>query len=102
MHVMQKKNESQAWPLKIKNGSVTVKIYPTRNRGREAYTIAYHEAGRRTRRMFAELSKAKAEAKIIAQQLSAGKGAALELTGVDRDSYLSAISKLKPLGLDLS
>jgi integrase len=102
MPVMHAKSKTLTWPLKIKSGSVTVKIYPTRNRGREAYTVAYHDAGQRNRRMFADLAKAKAEAKVIADRLTAGQGAALELTGQDRDSYLYAIRKLKALQVPLN
>jgi hypothetical protein len=102
MPVMHAKSKTRTWPLEIKSGSVTVKIYPTRNRGREAYTVAYHDAGHRNRRMFADLVKARAEAKVIADRLSAGQGAALELTGQDRDAYLYAIRKLKALQVPLN
>jgi len=99
---MHAKSKTPTRPLEIKSGSVTVKIYPTRNRGREAYTVAYHDAGHRNRRMFADLAKAKAEAKVIAHRLNAGQGAALELTGQDRDAYLYAIRKLKTLQVPLN
>jgi integrase len=89
------------WPLAIKAGSVTVKIYKTVNRGRPMFTASYHEAGGRKLRQFAELVEARKEAKLIAERLNAGQGAALELTGADRDSYVFATSKLKPLGIGL-
>ena len=93
---------SKKWPIAIKAGSVTVKIYRTVNRGRPMFTASYHEAGGRRLRQFADLADARREAKIIAGQLSAGQGAALELTGKDRDIYLFAVSKLKQLQIPLN
>ena len=93
---------SKKWPIAIKAGSVTVKIYRTVNRGRPMFTASYHEAGGRRLRQFADLADARREAKVIAEQLSAGQGAALELTGKDRDVYLFAVSKLKPLQVPLN
>jgi integrase len=90
------------WPLTIKAGSVTVKIYRTVNRGRPMFTVAFHEGGSRKLRQFAELVDARTEAKIIAERLNAGQGAALELTGKDREAYLFAMRKLKPLGIGLA
>jgi hypothetical protein len=89
-------------PIAIRAGSVTVKIYRTVNRGRPMFTASYHEAGGRRLRQFADLADARREAKIIAGQLSAGQGAALELTGKDRDIYLFAVSKLKQLQVPLN
>jgi hypothetical protein len=53
MFVMQQ--AADKWPLAIKAGSVTVKIYKTVNRGRPMFTASYHEAGGRKLRQFAEL-----------------------------------------------
>jgi integrase len=97
---MQKKTDKG--PLAVKAGSVTVKIYRTVNRGRPMFTVAYHDAGSRKLRQFADLKDARSEAKTIAETLSAGRGAALELSGVDRDSYLAAMRQLKPLDVPLN
>jgi integrase len=96
------RRDKDKWPVAIKAGSVTVKIYQTVNRGRTQFTVSYHDAGGRRLRQFAELPKARREAKAIAEQLSTGRGAALELTGSDRDVYLFAVSKLKPLQVPLN
>jgi integrase len=90
------------WPIKIRTGSVTVKIYFTPTRGNDGFTIAYHEGIRRMRRMFSDLAKARKEAKLISERLNAGQGEALRLTGTDRDSYLYAIGKLRPLDIKLA
>jgi integrase len=97
----QTAGKSKKKPLEIKAGSVTVKIYRTVNRGRAMFTLAYHDAGGRKLRQFADLAEAKREARTIADTLSAGRGAALELSGADRDSYLSAMRQLKPLDVPL-
>jgi integrase len=96
-----KKAKRSSFPLEIKRGSVRVKVYRTVDRGRDRFTVTYHEGTRRRLIQFADLAKAKTEANLVAEQLNAGQGAALELTGSDRDAYLYAINKLKPLKLDL-
>jgi hypothetical protein len=52
-------------------------------------------------RWVADLGEAKKEAAIVAERLNAGQGDALELTGKDRDAYLHAVRKLRPLGIGL-
>lgn len=94
--------KSQSFPLEIKAGSVTVKIYRVIETNRTRFTLSFHEGGLRKLRQFAALSEAKKEAKIIAQQLNAGQGDALKLTGADRNAYLYAVRKLKPLGIGLT
>ncbi len=49
-----------------------------------------------------DLAEARAEAKNVADTLNAGRGAALELSGADRDTYLFALSQLKPLDVPLN
>jgi len=90
------------FPLEIKKGSTRVKIYRTVDRGRDRFTVGYHEGSRRVLRQFADLAEAKEEAGIIAKKLNAGQGSALELSGVDRDAYLHAMSQLKPLAVPLN
>jgi integrase len=100
MFVMHKKADE--WPKEIKSGSVTVKIYRTVNRGRAMFTLAYHDGGGRKLRQFADLTEARREAKETADTLNAGRGAALELSGADRDAYLAALRELKPLDVPLN
>lgn len=99
MYVMQKKISNSATSVKV--GSVTVKIYKVKNRDGNLYTLSYRVGRVRKLRQFSELSKAKAEARIVAEQLSDGRGIALELTGADRDQYLYSIQKLKKYGISL-
>jgi integrase len=97
MPVMQ-----QEWPLLVKVGSVTVKVLMVPNRGRDSFTIEWYEAGLRKRITRTELAEARKEAKAIAVRLDAGEGAALQIRGKDRDAYLFAVSKLKPLQIPLA
>ena len=90
------------YPMEIKAGSSRVKIYRVVEPHRQRFTLAYHEGAQRKLRQFADEAEARREAKIIAERLNAGQGAALELTGTDRDTYLFAVSKLKPLQIPLN
>jgi len=89
------------FPLEVKRGSTIVKIYRTVDRGRDRFTVSYHEGTRRTLKQFADLDDARKEAGIVAAKLNAGQGSALELTGKDRDAYLHALDKLKALKIGL-
>jgi integrase len=100
MHVMPAQAKSD-FPIKVSVGSVTVKVYFTPTRGNDGYTVAWHEGTRRERRMFGDLRRARQEAKAVAERLNAGRGMALSLTGADRDAYLHATAKLRPLNVAL-
>ena len=88
--------------MEIKAGSSRVKIYRVVEPHRERHTLAYHEGAQRKLRQFADEGEARREAKLVAERLNAGQGAALELTGKDRDAFLYAVRKLKPLGIALT
>ena len=60
------------FPMEVKEGSVSVKIYGVENRGRDSFTISYHANGKRRRKMFASFDEAHAEAKSKATALSRG------------------------------
>ena len=94
--------KNERFPLEIKAGSVRVKIYRVVEPNRERFTLTYHEGTRRKLKQFSTEADARREAKIIAGQLNAGQGAALELTGRDRDAYQFALEKLKSLGIGLA
>jgi integrase len=89
------------YPMEIKAGSFRVKIYRVVDPHRTRYTLAYHEGTQRKLRQFTDESEARQEAKLVAERFNAGQGAALELTGKDRDAFLYAVRKLKPLGIAL-
>jgi integrase len=93
--------KNPTFPLEIRKGSVRVKVYRTVDRGRDRFTVAYHEGTKRRLIQFADLAEARDEASLVAEQLNAGQGAALELSGGDRDAYLYAVKKLKALKMEL-
>jgi integrase len=99
-HPRTKKPDS--WPIVIKQGSATAKIFRTPENGRDRFTVEWYEGTLRKRLTRVDLAKARREARTVAETLNAGRGAALELSGADRDSYLAAMSQLKPLDVPLN
>ena len=94
--------KNEEFPLEVKAGGVCVKIYNVSTSERQRYTVAYHDAGGRRLRQFADLADARREAKEIAETLNDGRGGALELSGADRDAYLAAVRQLRPLDISLA
>lgn len=82
---------SERFPLSIKRGSVTVKVYRlVRADGRLVYTVAAHVGGKRETRQFTDLAEAKAEATLKAEQLASGRVEAAAMSLAERDEYLAA------------
>lgn len=88
-------------PVKVKKGSVEVRIYRREKEGRVYYQIADYSSGKRRFKNCSDLAEAKREAISIAEKLSRGEAAALELTNEDRSVYVRALSNLKPTGITL-
>ncbi len=84
--------------ITIKSGSASVKIYVAESRGNPLYTISYYHAGKRVRKVFADLKAAREEAKTKAQMLQTGEMQALTLTDKDKAAYVAALESLKPTG----
>ncbi len=99
---MPKLRKPAAWPLLVKQGSVTVKVFNTPENGKDRYTVEWYEGGLRKRFTRVDLAEARHEAKTTAERLDAGRGAALHLTGKDRDAYVYAVAKLRSLSLPLN
>lgn len=89
------------FPIEVKSGSVSIKIYLTPTRGYDAYTVSYCVDGRRKRTTFAELEKAKREAKRIAARISSGDFTEATLDPEARAAYARSIELLKPCGIAL-
>src|SRR4030095_13124072 len=91
------------FPMLIKKGSATVKIYEVKNRDRQNYTVSYLTAvNGRVRKTFADLDSAKREANTIALNLAHGDLQALKLTGGERQIYVEATKVLEPTGVGLN
>src|SRR5260370_9840496 len=82
----------------VRSGSVSVKIYFGKSRGNPFYTVMYYHGGKRIRKVFADLKKAREEARAKAQMLQTGELQALTLTNADKAAYIAALDSLRPTG----
>jgi integrase len=89
------------FPLIVKSGSASVKIYKGVNRGKPLYTLTYISASGRQREFFRDLDEVQTEAKSRAEKLAAGDLEALRLTGQHRQLYVAAADALRPSGVTL-
>ena len=89
------------WPKIIRNGSVILKIYRVKNKGRESFTLSYHAAGKRVLKMFASLDEAVAEGKAKATTLANGELDALHLRAEDARVYVYCAQMAKSTGMPL-
>ena len=107
IHKRGKKRER--WPVVVQIGNVRVPIYRDRysKAGRlyDRYTVVHYQTDgtTRTRRReyFTSLEDARFEAQRIAAAIANGEADVLKLKSADRESYLHAITDLKPLGIPL-
>jgi integrase len=89
------------FPITVKRGSSTVKIYRDRKPEATYYRVAYHIGGKRHRLHFRNLEIARSEAEAKASQLSRGDIDAAQLTGRDRLVYGRALDAVKQFDLPL-
>lgn len=85
------------FPVVIKEGSVSVRIYRTPTRGCEAYTLSFYQDGIRHRPTFKSYSTAELEARLTAKRLGCSDADVLLLKSHDRAAYLRAQQLLKPV-----
>lgn len=85
----------------VRHGSVTVPIYAGTKGRKIRYTIAFHLNGRRHRRMFTDLDKAKREAKLAAEKIQRGLASNNDLSTRDREIFLAAKKMLAPLDVPI-
>lgn len=95
------KGANTAFPLIIKKGHASVKIYRVENRGKKMFTVSYRSPAGRQRRMFADLEAARREANTVAANLAGGDLEALKLTGRERQLYVAASEAIQSTGLTL-
>ena len=89
------------FPISVKRGHITVKIYKTPSRGCAAYTVVHYLGKQRQRSYFSDLGKAQTAAETTANSLSTGELKVLELKNDDRLGYIRAMEILKFTGLPL-
>jgi hypothetical protein len=91
------------FPVCVRAGSVTVKIYRSRNsKNYISFVVAHSVAGAQKVQTFADYKAPHAEASGIAHKLSRGEVDVLQLTGADRLAYGQALAELKPTGVALA
>ena len=90
------------FPVLIKCGSVTVKIYRGATRGYPLFTISWYEGRTRMRRTFAKLEDAKTEAEQIAKKLESGHRTAAKMRNADAEEWGLAKADLDPLKIPLN
>ena len=81
------------FPITVKRGNVSVKVYRTPSNGCQAFTVAYYFGGQRVRKTFADLARAELEAETVANRICAGELNVLTLTSEVR---------LVPCGLEVT
>jgi integrase len=90
------------FPMPVKRGNVTVKIYRQKARGYVSFTVAHRdETGRLERATFSKLAEAGEYAGSLAERLNSGNGLPLVLDGPDRMAYTRAIENLAPMRVPL-
>src|SRR5437016_6231703 len=93
------KAKRNRFPIVIKRGSCSVKIYRDRKPTGTYYRVCYYLGGKRLRLNFADSQKAKAEAEAKAAQLSRGDLDAMQMSGKDRLIYGRALDAVKDYGV---
>jgi integrase len=96
-----KKHTAETFPITVKKGHASVKIYRVKNRDLTNYTVAYVSTAGRQRRTFADLQEARAEAASIAEKLAEGDLQALKLSGREKEIYVEAERAIAATGLPL-
>ena len=96
-----KEQTKQRFPITVKKGHATVKVYKVKNRLLANYTVSYVDGDGRKRKTFADLEKAKEEASNVADNLNKGDLEALKLTGGDKQIYTRACDAIRDTGIPL-
>src|SRR5215831_10277898 len=89
------KAKRRRFPMIVKRGSCTVKVYRDRKPSGSYYRVVYHLGGKRHRLNYHDQEKAIADAEAKASQLSRGDIDAVQLSGRDRLIYGRALEALR-------
>src|SRR5262245_20676775 len=96
------KKSPEKFPIQVKSGSVTVKIYRGKTRGYPVFTLSWYEGRTRMRRTFANFEEAKAEAESFAKKLESGHRTAATMRNPDAEEWALAKAELKPFKIPLN
>jgi hypothetical protein len=90
------------FPVRVRSGSVTVKIYRSRNsKNYVSYLVVHSVGGKRRVQSFSDYTDAHNEAAGVAEKLAKGELDILQLTSADRRAYAHALAELRPTGVAL-
>jgi hypothetical protein len=93
------------WPLEIKRGNVTVKVYQGKNRvngtAYDQFTLVYYDGEQRKKKRFANLEEARHEAEFSATNLANGQSEVFRLPP-DRFIHVPSVEATRPLGVPLN
>jgi integrase len=92
---MKQRTRAEKFPLTVKSGSSSVKIYQDKSKGTPYYTVAFYLGGKRKKLNFCDIQTAKREASAKAAQLSRGDIDAAQLNGKDRLMYGRALDAVR-------
>ncbi len=87
------------FPVTVKRGSVSVKIYRTPSHGCDSFTLSFCQDGVRKRPTYPSFQQAKDEADAVVNRLGNSDFDILTLTSADRAACLRARQLLDPFGL---
>jgi len=93
-------DKKSGFPIRIKSGSATVRIYD-RSDAYPYYRVAHYVGAKRRMKPFTHLADAQRQARQIAEQISAGEGNLGSMNGTDRLIYQRAREAIAPLGVPL-
>jgi integrase len=99
--VMNRHERSAKKPAVVKIGNTRLRIYKGKSGGYDLFTIDYRANGKRKRETRASFEKAKARAQEIAMLIENGRLDVLQLSSTDRESYVQAMRRLRPLQIPL-
>jgi hypothetical protein len=95
------KEKSEKFPISVKAGSSSVKIYRDRKRSGHCFLLVFYLGRKRRRLNFSSLDAARKEAAAKAAQLARGDMDAVQLTGRDRLIYGRALDAITATGVAL-
>lgn len=95
------KAKSDGFPLPVRRGSATVKIYRERKSSGDYFRVSFYKGTVRHGLNFSDLDAARREAEAKAAQLSRGDIEAMAVTGRDRLVYARAFEAIGPLDVAL-
>src|SRR5260370_2165328 len=97
-----KSEQANAKRITEKVGNVTIPIYPSdSSNGYNGFTVVWYDAGKRCRKFFSQLSRARRHARLIATKIENQERKVLTLTPEDARIYVDARDTLRPLDLPL-